>query len=98
MTIIEESLSKFLSSLRKDQGYKNWKKQFEDWVQTKDRVNDELKYFLIYDIDDRIYRIRSEYSATHNQIKLITAFIPPKRDKNKLIEYQYHVYKEVEKE
>jgi len=95
---VEQSLSKLISDLKKDLGYKNWKKQFEDWVQTKDRVNDELKYYLIYDIEHRSYKIRSEYSATHNQIKLITAFIPPKRDKNKLIEYQYHDYKKGEPE
>jgi hypothetical protein len=95
---VEQSLSKFISSLKKDPGYKNWKDHFENWVQTKDRVNDELKCYLLYDIDHRSYKIRSEYSAPHNTIKLITALIPPKRDKNKLIQFQYHNYKVAEKE
>lgn len=95
---VEQSLSKLISDLKKDKGYINWKKQFEDWVQTKDRVNDSLKYYLIYDIEFRSFKTRSEYSATHNQIVLATATIPPKRDKNKLVEFEYHDYKKKVKE
>ena len=90
---VEESLQKLISELKKEKGYINWKKNFEDHVQTKDRVNDELKYYLIYDIDRRLFKTRSEYSTTGNQIKLMTATIPPKRDKDTPIKFTTHDYK-----
>jgi hypothetical protein len=91
--VIETSLNNLVRDIKKNPGYKNWKKQFEDWVATKDRVNDWLKYFLIYDIDKRHFMMRSEYNITHNQIALIEAYLPPKRDKHKEIEFKEYDYK-----
>ncbi len=90
---VEQSFQKLISELKKEMGYHNWNKQFEDWVQTKDRVNDELTYYLIYDIDNRSYKMRSEYNVTHNHIKLMTAYLPPKRDKGKPVRFISHDYK-----
>lgn len=90
--VIETSLKKLILDLKKDSAYRNWLEQFKNWVATKDRVNDYMKYFLIYDIDKRHYMMRSEYNITHNQIALWEAWLPPKRYSEKPIEFKERKY------
>lgn len=90
---VETSLKKFMQDLKKDPGYKNWLEQFKNWVATKDRTNDYLKYFLIYDIDRRSYMMRSEYNITQNQLVLWEAWLPPKKNPEKSIEFKQHDYR-----
>lgn len=98
MTAIENALQSLISELTTGKNYKKQQKDFEKWVELKDRTNNELKYFLLFDIDHRDYKYRSEYNVTHNQIILMTATLPPKRDKNKPITYKSLDYREKEPE
>jgi hypothetical protein len=95
---INNAFETLIKEIKKGQGYKTWKKQFQDWVNTKDRTNDHLKYFLIFDVDQRSFKLRSEYSITHNQIALMEAILPPKRNSDKPIEYKEYKYIEADKE
>jgi hypothetical protein len=69
-----------LKELKSDQSYKTWKDQFSSFVQSKDRTPHQLHYYLVYDIDDKTFMIKSEYEVTYNQIVMQTALIPSKKD------------------
>lgn len=93
-----QSIKKLISDIKKDPAYKNWKEHFESWISIKDRTNDTLYYYLVYDIEHQDYKMRSEYNINFNQIALIKASVPPKRDKDKPVEYKTFEYKEKQPE
>lgn len=75
-----EGIHKLITDLKKDIGYKTWVLQFKNTVERKDRIPVLIKYFLVYDLDDKTYSIKSEYQVTYNMIVLQTAIIPSKKD------------------
>ena len=92
---IEKALQVLITELTKGRNYKKVLKDFEKWVIEKDRTNYPINYFLIFDIDTMVYGKRSEYNITHNQIALVVAKVPAKRDKDKIpIIYKKMEYKE----
>jgi hypothetical protein len=95
---IDNTFQAFIAQIKKGTNYKTEKKKFEEWVSKKDRTNDNLKYFLVFDIDLRKFKQRSEYNVTQNNIVLMEATLPPKRNNDKPIEYTEYKYTEAEKE
>lgn len=95
---IEKAFQVLIAELTDGRNYKKTVKDFEKWVETKDRTTNYLNYFLVFDIDHRDFKKRSEYDVTYNQIVLLKANIPPKRDKGGLILYKHYNYKEKEPE
>lgn len=84
-------ISEFIRKLKKDLGYKTWKDSFYNYVHSRDRVSHPINYFLMYDIDTKSYSIKSEFTATYNQIVLLKARLPSKSDKQQIVieEYKY---------
>jgi hypothetical protein len=75
------AVSKFITDLKKDSAYKTWVLQFKNLVERKDRLSTaELKYYLVYDLDEKSFSIKSEYQTNYNMITLKVATIPPKKE------------------
>lgn len=72
-----------LKPLKSDISYHGWVEQFNLSIRSKDRIKEEQTWYLLYDIEDKTYVIRSDLTATFNQIALRVAKIP---EKNKIKE------------
>jgi hypothetical protein len=97
-TTIDSTFQAFIQQIKKGTTYKTEKKKFEQWMEAKDRTNDYLKYFLVFDIDLRKFKQRSEYNITQNTVVLVEATLPPKRYSDKPITYREYKYTEAETE
>lgn len=67
-----------LGPLKSDLGYRGWVDQFYYFVHSKDRTREKQTWYLLYDLDNKSYCIRSEHTANFNQIALKVATIPEK--------------------
>ena len=80
------SLNQEIESLKNRPDFKKHCQVFEDTVKRKDRLTNPMRWYLLYDIDDKKWTTHSEISATHNQIAFIEATVPGKKDKVQEIE------------
>lgn len=60
--------------------FKKAQDQFRKVVLGKDRIDRQLYYFLLYDLDRKKYVIESDVTATYNQITVLTGIIPSKKE------------------
>jgi hypothetical protein len=87
-------ISNFIKTLKKDLGYKTWKDQFTQYVNTKDRLaNQPISYYLVYDLDSNSFSIKSEFSINYNHVVIVYAKVPSKKEVNKDIEIKDYEYK-----
>ena len=92
--VLNVAIAKLIKELKKSPNFQKEKDNFKTWVAKKDRTNNFLTYYYLYDIDSQKFQMRSEYDITYNQIVLMSASIPPKRDKNDDISFKEYDYKE----
>jgi hypothetical protein len=91
MTTID--IPKFINSIKSLPDYPKWVARFEKEMQKVTRLPDsQITYFLVYDLDDKKFDILSEYKVTYNQISLQICVIPPKKDKNAVVEINEPIF------
>lgn len=71
---------------RNSRDFKSKVKQFKEFCNKKDRMTHPYHTYMILDVEDMEYKIRSEWNITHNQIVVMKCQIPPKSDKDPVIE------------
>lgn len=79
-------------SLKFCKEYDKWVKNFDDEMAVKERITQAIKYFLVYDIEDKKYKSVSDYKINYNQIVLKSCQIPAKKDvksENVMQEHEY---------
>jgi hypothetical protein len=90
---ISKALAALVDAIKTDREYKTQVKDFKEWVTTKDKTRDWLKYFLVYDIDQRKFKNRSAYNITQNHIVLWDGYLPPLDKKENPIDFKEYTYK-----
>ena len=88
MSIIDE-----INKLKQDPEYQTWKDSFLKYVHDKQQLTQPIQFFLMYDIDDRKYCIKSEVTPTFNMIALQSAWVMAKKDKDQTIKIKECEYK-----
>jgi hypothetical protein len=74
-------IPKIVKALRAGPEYQKWMERFKvDMDKAERLVATQTKHFLVFDIDEKKYMIKSELKVNYNQIVLQECTLPPKKD------------------
>jgi hypothetical protein len=95
MMMIEPTSSNKLTYtiLRQLKSHPSFKKEKENFVKfikegAKIRINKELNYFLVYDLDRKRWSIQGELKANYNHVTVMVGIIPSIKDIEKEVKIE----------
>ena len=93
-TLYDFVVPTYIQQLKNNKDFKKWEDQFRKFVLSRDRLVDRsLTYLLLYDLDDKKWVIESIDSAQFNQVAILKAVIPLKKEVDKQVEIKEYSYK-----